>query len=334
MLGVMKLSNESGDVGLRECERPTARPGHVVLEVAAAGICGTDIHILKGEYKVTPPVIIGHEVCGHVLEAGPGVDAGLIGRRVVSETFFSTCGECTYCRDGRPNMCASRKSIGTHVNGAMTRWLEVPAYGLHRVPDAISDAAASLAEPVACVMNSMAGEMNYVGPGNDVLVIGPGAIGILAAQVARACGAAVHLRGTARDRLRLDLAEKMGFAVSDTATPLVAGAYDRVVECSGSGPGIADALAALCKGGHLMQIGIVGKPVELPFDHICLKELKVTSGFASTPRSWRRAMRLINDGKLELEKLVSDINPLGDWSSSFDRSMSAEGVKFVLDPRL
>jgi L-iditol 2-dehydrogenase len=334
MLGLTKTGNGPGLVELRDKERPRPRPGYVLLEVAAAGICGTDIHIVKGEYRVIPPVTIGHEVCGYVCEVGEGVDPGRIGSRVVSETFFSTCGRCTYCRNGRPNMCNERKSIGTHVNGAMAAFLEVPEAGLHTVPEWLSDAAASMAEPVACVTNSMFDRLPYVGPDNEVLVIGPGTIGLLAAQVARACGAKVHVRGTPRDRARLDLAERLGFSVSDIGTALPDASVDRVVECSGAGPGIAEALRVLSKGGELMQMGIVGQEVTLPFDHICYKELRVTSGFASNPQSWRRAMRLINDRAITLDLLVTEVAPLQDWQAIFDRTMASQGVKFVFDPRL
>ncbi len=334
MLGLTKTANGPGMVELREKERPRPRPGYVVLEVAAAGICGTDIHILKGEYKVVPPVTIGHEVCGRICEVGEGVNSSRIGERVVTETFFSTCGRCAYCRNGRPNMCNDRRSIGTHANGAMAAFLEVPEAGLHLVPEWMSDAAASMAEPVACVTNSMFGRLAYVGPDNEVLITGPGTIGLLAAQVARACGAKVHVRGTPRDRARLDLAERLGFAVSDTTVALADSIFDRVVECSGAGPGIAEALRLLSKGGQLMQMGIVGNDVALPFDLICYKELRVTSGFASNPQSWRRAMRLIADKAVTLDPLVTEIAPLKNWQAIFDRTMASQGVKFVFDPRL
>ncbi len=334
MLGLTKVANGPGQVELREKDRPRPRPGYVVIEVAAVGICGTDIHILKGEYKVVPPVTIGHEVCGTVCEVGEGVDPGRIGSRVVTETFFSTCGRCAYCRNGRPNMCNDRRSIGTHANGAMAAFLEVPEGGLHLVPEWLSDAAASMAEPVACVTNSMFGRLPYVGPDNEVLVTGPGTIGLLAAQVARASNAKVHVRGTPRDRARLDLAERLGFAVSDTSTPLPDASFDRVVECSGAGPGIAEALRLLSKGGQLMQMGIVGSDVTLPFDLVCYKELRITSGFASNPQSWRRAMTLITDRKVVLDPLVTDVAPLTDWQSIFDRTMASEGVKYIFDPRL
>ena len=333
MLGITKLSNEPGDFDLSERVRVRPRSGHVMLEVAAAGICGTDVHIVKGEYKVVPPVTIGHEVCGFVCEVGEGVDKARLGERVVAETFFSTCRTCDYCRVGRPNMCGARRSIGTHIDGAMAPFVELPEMNLHAVPAALSDAAASLAEPLACVTNSMFGQHAFVGPDNDVLVIGPGAIGLIAAQVARACGAKVAVRGTDRDRPRLDLAARLGFAVSDTGTPQHDASFDRVIECSGSPAGVADALRCLVKGGHLMQMGIIGRDAQLPFDLICYKELRVTSGFASTPASWRRAMKLLWETKIVFEPLITEIAPLTSWKSVFERTMAADGVKFVFDPR-
>ena len=130
---------------------------------------------------MTPPVVMGHEVCGRVAARGAGVGTEWDGRRVVAETFFSTCGRCRHCRDGRPNLCRERRSIGSHVNGAMAPFVEVPVANLHGAPEALSDAAASLSEPVACVANSLFGTGPYVEPGQDVLVIGPGAIGLIAA---------------------------------------------------------------------------------------------------------------------------------------------------------
>jgi L-iditol 2-dehydrogenase len=334
MLGIAKRSNDAGDMDLIERPEPKAEPGYVVLDVNAVGICGTDIHIFKGEYKVVPTVTTGHEVCGVVSSVGEGVDTSWIGQRVVSETFYSSCGVCMHCRGGKPNMCGNRKSIGTHVNGAMAPRVAVPVKGIHKPPIALSDAAASISEPVACCVNSMFDDAPYIGAGDKVLIVGPGTIGIVAAQVARACGATVTVRGTERDRARLELAEKMGFAVSLSGDQSQEESFDGVVECSGAGPGIADSLKHLRKSGHLMQMGIVGKDVTIPYDLVCYRELKITSGFASNPRSWRRAMAMIHAGQLDLEPLVTDVSPLKDWKSSFDCSMSASGMKFVFDPRL
>jgi L-iditol 2-dehydrogenase len=334
MLGVAKRSNNHGDMDLVVRPEPKVDAGYVVLDVSAVGICGTDIHIYKGEYKVVPTVTTGHEVCGVVSAVGDGVDTSWIGQRVVSETFYSSCGVCRYCRGGKPNMCGNRKSIGTHVDGAMAPRVAVPVKGLHRPPVGMSDAAASIAEPVACCVNSMFDDAPYVGAGDAVLVVGPGAIGIVAAQIAKACGATVTIRGTERDKLRLDLAEKLGFAISMAGDGSKEESFDGVVECSGAGPGIADGLRHLRKSGHLMQMGIISKDVTLPFDLICYRELKVTSGFASNPRSWGRAMAMLHAGQIDLEPLVSDIAPLANWRESFEKTMTASGVKFIFDPRL
>jgi L-iditol 2-dehydrogenase len=331
VIALAKVAPGEGHVEI--VERPERSPaaGEVALDVHAVGICGTDLHIWLGEYPSVPPVTIGHEVCGVVAELGADVDPGWLGARVAVETFFSTCGVCPYCRAGKLSVCEQRRSIGTHVDGGMAPRLVLPARNLHRVPDALPDAAAALSEPLACVCNSLL-DPSAVQPGDDVLVIGPGAIGLIAAQVARACGGRVTVRGAERDGARLALAGVLGFETS------VAGrddlpAADVVVECSGSGPGIADALSAARRRGRVVQMGLRGADVTIPYDLICFHELTVTAGFASNPLSWRRAMGLLEAESVELAPLVTEVVALTDWRRAFDASRAGEGVKFVIDPR-
>jgi L-iditol 2-dehydrogenase len=333
-LGVAKLAPGAGNVAL--AERPLRAPGagEVTLAVCAVGICGTDLHIEAGEYPSVPPVTLGHEVCGVVTEAGPGDGGGLVGRRVVIETYASTCERCRYCRAGRRNLCAERRSLGTHVDGGMAPSVVVPARNLHRVPDWLGDHAAALCEPLACVANCLLSPA-VVSAGDRVLVIGPGAIGLLAAQVARAGGGDVEVVGTERDGARMALAARLGFATA------VAGAADDerepvdvVVECSGSEGGVRAGLRALRRGGRYVQIGLRGADVTIPFDLVCFHELTITSGFASTPRSWATAMALVAERAAELPPLVSDVLPLERWDEAFARSRAGDGVKLVLDPRL
>jgi L-iditol 2-dehydrogenase len=326
VIGLAKLTPGEGNVDL--AERPTRAPGpgEVALDVRAAGICGTDLHIWFGEYDSVPPVTMGHEVCGVVAEFGDGVDGEWAGARVAVETFFSTCGVCPHCRAGKLSVCERRRSIGTHVDGGFAPRLVLPARNLHRVPDALPDEAAALSEPLACVCNSLL-DPAAVRPGDDVLVIGPGAIGLIAAQVARACGGRVTVQGTERDGPRLALARELGFETGALAEA------DVVVECSGAGPGIADGLRAARRRGRLVQMGLRGADVTIPYDLICFHELTVTAGFASNPASWRRAMALLHDGAVELAPLVTEVVPLRDWRRAFEASRAADGIKFVLDPR-
>ena len=329
MLGLTKLAPGAGSVSL--AERPERDPGagEALLEVRAAGICGTDLHIEAGEYPSVPPVTMGHEVCG-VVVSGDGAEPGA---RVVSETYFSTCGACGLCRAGRPNLCLERRSIGTHVDGAFAPRLIVPVGNLHPIPDWLPDRAAPLAEPLACVCQSLF-DPPVVAAGDEVLVIGPGAVGLLAAQAARADGGRVLVLGTDRDGVRLDLARRLGFeAVSGESVVSTQSPFDVVVECSGSASGITTGLLAARRGGRFVQIGLRGAPVPVPFDEICYRELTVTSGNASTPASWRRALGLIDTRQVDLEPLVSEVVPLREWERAFRASRNAEGVKYILDPQ-
>lgn len=329
MLGLAKLAPGPGHVGLAEREEPRAAAGHVVLDVVAAGICGTDLHIADGEYPSLPPVTMGHEVSGVVAELGEGVPDEWLGARVVTETYFSTCGSCAHCRSGRPNLCLERRSIGTHVDGGFAPRLHVPLRNLHRIPEWLDGRAAALMEPLACVCHSLL-DPARVEDGEEVLVTGPGPIGLLAAQVARSAGARVHVRGAPRDGLRLARAEALGFAVSTAGGgPLDA---DVVVECSGAQAGIASALESARRGGRVVQIGLAGGPVTLPYDLICFHELTVTSGFASTPASWARALELVEASRVELEPLLSAVVPLSEWKSAFAATRAGEGIKYALDP--
>ena len=290
-------------MALVERPEPDVRPGHVVLEVVGAGICGTDLHIWDDEFPTEPPVTMGHEVSAVVRELGDGVDGWSPGDRVVSETYFSTCGRCEWCLSGRPNLCLERRSIGSREDGAFAPLLLVPAHNLHRIPDRLDGHSAALAEPLACVCNCLL-DPQVVREGDRVLVVGPGPVGLLAAQVARAAGGDVHVRGAERDEARLARARELGFETSTSSptTTVVHGEFDVAIECSGSAPGISFALESAARGGRLVQVGIAGKPVEIPFDLVCYRELSVTSGNASTPRSWRRALELIEREAVELSR--------------------------------
>jgi L-iditol 2-dehydrogenase len=327
MLGVAKLAPGPGNVALADRPEPEPAPGHVVLEVRGAGICGTDLHIADGEYPTATPVTMGHEVAGIVAACGEGVEEAWLGARVVSETYFSTCGACDFCRSGRPNLCAERRSIGTHVDGGFARLLHVPVGNLHRIPDWLDDHAAVLTEPLACACHSLG---DAVTDGEQVLVVGPGPVGLLAAQVATASGGRVHVRGTPRDSARLAKADELGLESSAEGP---ASEADVVVDCSGAEAGIAFGLEHARRGGRYVQMGLAGKPVSIPFDLVCFKELRVTSGFASTPASWARAMELIEARQVALEPLVSEVLPLERWEDAFAATRAAAGIKFVLDPR-
>ena len=243
---------------------------------------------------------------------------------------------CDACRAGRPNLCTQRRSIGSHVNGGFASHVVVPARNLHDVAPGVVEYAGALYEPLACVANALC-DPAVASPGDRALVVGPGAMGILAAQVLRSQGADVTISGTVRDAARLELARTFGIAAVDAAalgdaTP--DGGFDVAVDCSGTAAGIDAGLRATRRGGRYVQIGLTGRPISLVIDLVTLHELTVTSGFASTPRSWRRAEALVAGGHVRLDPLVTEAFPLSRWREAFDRTRAADGVKLVIDPRL
>jgi L-iditol 2-dehydrogenase len=175
--------------------------------------------------------------------------------------------------------------------------------------------------------------------GDDVLVTGPGPVGLLAAQVARALGGAVLVTGLERDADRLAAARGLGFETETRSEALDArfakrlGA-DVVIECSGSAGGATTCFTSLRRGGQYVQIGVFGKPVDVPLDRVFQTESVLTSGFASTPRSWRHALRLISDRSIQLEPLISDVVPLKSWNTAFAQLRRGDGIKIVFDPRM
>jgi L-iditol 2-dehydrogenase len=341
MLAVRKTARGEGHVALDEVPQPEAGPGQVLVAVRAAGICGTDLHIYHDEYPTRPPVVLGHELAGEVAAVGEGVSRVAAGDRVTTETYFHLCGVCRYCRSGQPNLCPERRSIGSGVDGGFARYVVAPERNVHRLPDRLSFAEAALTEPLACVVHG-ALELPKVTAGDVAVVAGPGAIGLLTLQVARAAGAAVVVLGTAADRRRLALARELGATAAidieaEDAAPIIqelSGGWgaDIVYECSGAGPAALDLLTHARRGGQYAQIGLFGKPVAWDLDQVCMKELRVTGSNASVPSAWRTALRLLGEGSVRTAPLISDVYPLQRWDEAFQRFERREGVKLLLDP--
>jgi L-iditol 2-dehydrogenase len=265
-----------------------------------------------------------------VADLGHGVDPSWEGQRVVCETYFTTCESCQWCRDGRRNLCPWRRSIGSWRDGGFAARMILPARNLHRVPDGVSDHAAALAEPLACVCHSLL-DPPVLSAGDRVLVTGPGPMGLIAAQVAGACGCEVTVKGVERDLPRLQIAREVG--LTTTTEQPEDGSFDVALECSGSAGGAASALAAVRRAGRYVGIGIFGRAIQVDLDQLLYKELVMTSGFASTPQSWRRALTLLSDGSLQLEPLVTRVAPLAEWRDVFDDLRAGNGLKVLFDPR-
>ncbi len=342
MKAVMKVERGVGHVELRDIPVPEPGAGEVLISVEAAGICGTDLHIYHDEFKTVPPVVLGHEVAGRVVAIGPEVSGVEEGARVTTETYFSTCGSCRYCRDGRTNLCLQRKSIGSAVNGGFTQFVVVPATNLHVLPESVDFEAGALTEPLACVVHGVL-NMRTVVAGDLAVIAGPGAIGLLTLQVVKASGATAVMLGTDADSHRLALATDLGADYTlnvqqSDPTDLIAEISDEglgadvVYECSGAGPAAQQLLPLVRRRGRYAQIGLFGKAIAWDLDQVCYKELVVTGSNASVPSSWSKALRLMATGAVDTKSLITHRFPVTEWAEAFAVFESKQGVKTLLTP--
>ncbi len=343
MKGLVKYAEGPGNMELRDVPEPEVKAGQVKIKVHGTGICGSDIHIYHSSIGIPMrfPVTTGHEFSGIVADIGEGVEGINIGDRVVSETAYSFCGKCYCCRIGMYNLCNERRVLGYWYNGAFAEYTVVPQGRIHPLPDNISLTTAAMIEPLACVTNAVL-EETKINVNDIVLIIGPGAIGLMAAQVAKACGAIVVICGTSIDKLRLDKAKELGidYAINiqednlqEIIDELSAGrGADVVFECSGSVPGINTALDLSRKMGQVTQIGLPGGKVEIDYSKVAYKHLKLTGTLGSIYSSWDWAIRLVASGKVNLETLLTAKLQLSQWKDAFEKFENKEGIKYMLVP--
>lgn len=342
MKAIMKIAPGVGNVEVRDIEEPHAQPGQVKIQVRAAGLCGTDLHIYKDEFRSWPPVVLGHEVAGEIAEIGEGVTGWQLGDRVTTETYFTTCGQCRYCRSGQTNLCLNRRSIGSGVNGGFTDFVVVPARNLHRLPENVDFETGALTEPLACVVHGVTSTLT-VSPGDIAVIAGPGAIGLLTLQVVKAAGATVVMLGTDKDDRRLSLARDLGadYIVNiqhDDPADLLRGltveglGADVVYECSGAGPAASQLLELVRRRGRYVQIGLFGKSVAWDLDQLCYKEIIATGSNASVPSAWLKAVRLIGDGIVQTAPLITHRFPVTEWEQAFATFEDRAGVKAIIQP--
>ncbi|MDE2956269.1 MAG: zinc-binding dehydrogenase [Bacteroidota bacterium] len=339
----MKVAPGVGRIELREVPEPVPGPGQVKLKVRAAGVCGTDLHIYLDEFKSWPPVVLGHEVSGEVVELGLGVTSVQTGARVTSETYYSTCESCRYCRSGHANLCLSRRSIGSAVNGAFTEYLIVPDRNLHILPREVPFDEGALTEPLACVVQGVQLMGPTVRAGDLAVIAGPGTIGLLTLQVIRSSGARVVVIGTEADKNRLEVAKALGAdqvllaesedvaaCIQDLSTEGLGA--DVVYECSGAGAAAQDLLNLVRRRGRYVQVGLFGRPIAWDLDQVCYKELTVTGSNASTPESWIRAIDLMASGAVSMKPLITHRFVLNSWQAAFETFKGRSGIKMLFQP--
>ncbi|MFB3891426.1 MAG: zinc-binding dehydrogenase [Phycisphaerae bacterium] len=343
MQALVKTRKGPGNLELRDVPVPTPGPGEVLLKVLAAGVCGTDIHVRDDAFPYWPPVILGHEFCGRVVQLGPGATLVKEGDRVVGEPHTRACGHCYLCRTGNIQICPDKRSPGWGIDGAMAEFLVMPEKLLHKLPDSVDDATGGVIEPTANAVHDVL-ERARVEPGDLTVVIGPGPIGLLAAMAARAGGArqVIVVGADVDEPLRLPKARELGFrAVNvqkdkppDLVRELSGGiGADLVVECSGSQGGVASTVELARKKGRICAIGLPGnKPITFPYGQAAAKVLDVFFCMSTSYTSWNKAIDLVVSGQIPAGRVITHRRPLAEWESVFAAIDKREAIKAVLLP--
>jgi len=323
-------------VQIAETPRPEAAPGQIIVQVHACGVCGTDVHIYRGEYLGGYPVIPGHEFAGEVVEVGEGVTEFEHGDRVAVEPNLS-CGHCRFCGINEQNFCENWTAIGVTLPGAMAEYVAVPVSAAFDIGGLDYETAAFM-EPLSCVLHGM--QKLDVRYGESALILGAGPIGLLLAQVARDCGAA---RIVMADRIASRLARARELVADDAVDtsngfePAVAAGpdgYDAVIDATGA-PAVMEQTVALARhGGRILWFGVAPNDAVAsikPFD-IFRKGLHVYSSYTSL-RNSVLALDLLWGGRVDVSGLVSHRLPLDRFEDAVELLASPEGaMKIQLQP--
>jgi 2-desacetyl-2-hydroxyethyl bacteriochlorophyllide A dehydrogenase len=313
-----------GDIRVEDVPVPSPRDDEVLLQVELCGICGTDVHILKGTFPPgRTPITLGHEFVGRIA-GGPGADGCL-----VTADIAISCGGCSFCRHGQRLFCPDVRQIGVHLDGAFAEYVAVPALAVHPLPDGMTAPQGAYVEPLACVLHGH--ERAAIPPGSAVVVIGAGPMGLLHVQFARLRGAAQVICSEPFEARRRKAAGLGADVVIDPSTtdPVAAvldatagrGA-DVVIEAVGSIATYDQAFGMVRRGGTLLAFGAAPSTETLavrPFD-VYARELTVLGSYAATYGTYEDAIALIASGRVEVDSTVTAVRPLEDIADAIAAS--------------
>ncbi|GAB3137466.1 zinc-dependent dehydrogenase [Microbispora hainanensis] len=337
-----------GDIRLEEVPEPVARPGEVKIRVRNCSTCGTDVKIYRfGHHHIRPPRVMGHEIAGEIVELGEGVTGWSPGDRVQVIAAIP-CGQCEECRRGHLTVCPNQESMGYHYDGGFAQYMVVPAKvlavdGLNRIPDGVGFAEASLAEPLACVLNGQ--ELARVGEGDDVVVVGSGPIGCLHVRLARSRGAArvfladlnAERLAMAADLVRPDAAICSGETdLVDEVLKLTGGrGADVVITAAASGAAQQQALQMAARQGRISFFG--GLPKDDPIiacdsNLVHYRELTIVGANGSSPAHNARALGLIAEGAVPVADLITHRLGLDEVMDAIDVVARGAAIKVTIEP--
>ncbi|WP_020527748.1 zinc-dependent alcohol dehydrogenase [Flexithrix dorotheae] len=342
MEALVKYQKGYGNVALQDVDQPKCSDDQVLLEIDCCGICGTDLHVFHDTFRNYPPVILGHEFSGTVVETGKKVTSVQKGEKfsVLGATAVK-CGECSYCQSGEFMFCKNRRGMGHGVNGAFTKYAAVRPDQLFVIPEGVSMKEAALVEPMAASVHAVC-EIASFKLGDTVLVSGPGPIGLLCVKLLSTQGIKTLVAGTSEDGFRLEKAIEYGAArtividkesLSEIIEEETNGVgVDLAIECAGAEGSVKNCLDSLKALGQHVQVGHFGKDLQVPWDHVAFKQLRINGSVGYTRATWDQTIKILGQGKFKVGDVITHQMMLSEWKKGFDLMETKQAVKIILDP--
>ena len=320
-----------GEVAIVTVDDPTPGPRDVVVEVAACGLCGTDLHILQGEFAPSLPIIPGHEFAGTIVGLGSEVSSLSVGAPVAVDPSLY-CFECHYCRLGRNNLCENWAAIGVTRAGGAAEYVAVPAANCVVLPPDIAVADAALIEPLSCAVRGYDVLRSQLGA--HVLIYGAGTMGLMMLELAKRVGA-VSVDVVDLNEARLTVARQLGCTSASTSASEVERPYgwELVVDATGNAAAIQDGLGRVGPGGTFLQFGVADYAARATIEpyRIYNKEITITGSMAVL-HSYERAAELFASGVLDPGVFITDRLPLDQYAEALDRFRTGGGLKTQVLP--
>ena len=328
-----------GESAVVDVEPPVAGPGEVVVDIARVGVCGTDAELFSGTMSYLHdglahyPVRPGHEWCGTISAVGEGVDRSWLGRRTTGDTQIG-CGLCHRCLSGRQHVCEERHEIGLRrgFDGALAEQMSVPVSGLLPLPDGVGDTAGAMVEPGGNALRAVRGAA--VETGERLLVVGPGTIGLLAAQLAMAQGCEVHLLGVTP--ASLDFARTLGVTGAWTVDDLPDLRWDGVIDASNDPASPARAAELVDAGRRIVLIGLSETPSLLDSRALVMKDVTAVGVLSASP-GLAGAIEHYAQGTVDPRPLVAatlSLDDVGSVLAGRRPDSVGPGPKIHIDPQL
>jgi threonine dehydrogenase-like Zn-dependent dehydrogenase len=314
-------------------------PGELLVRVTTCGVCGTDVHIVSGESRATPPVVLGHEYAGIVEDVGAGVTRFTPGELVAIDPNIS-CGTCYYCRRGEVHLCSNLRALGVDIDGGMAELCIVPETQAYAVPDKFPQGASAFIEPVSCVLHGI--DRAGIQVGDSVVVLGGGTIGLMMLQLCRAAGAAITIvvepleqkRTIARALGASYVLDPTAVKTADAIRDITVVGADVVIDCAGALVTAQNALTYARRGGTVELFGVcpIGQTIAVEPNLIYFKELKIVGSYVN-PLTFDRAIGALASGIICVDKFPINRFPLNGVHEALRYQREGLTIKSIIEPQ-